>query len=263
MKRTADLLLGALKSRANIPRASGHFVTLLAAQAASAALQAISLLLLARWTSAQQFGSVAAAIAILGVVAGLGDLGLGTLAVRWLARGKAHRDLVAILRAARTGTTLSGICGLTIVTIMFQAHIPWWSLGVLTMYSIVDRVLHINLGIFIAAEKPIVNLGLLALARGGLLAGMILSYQVFSVSAITSYAISALIGSAIAVSVCNFLLGRLLAPNARIFRVASLPARGPLFRESLSYWVASASALVRTLDVSIVAAVAGPGVAAI
>jgi O-antigen/teichoic acid export membrane protein len=231
--------------------ATSQFTLLLVAQVLSALLQALAVLLLARWTSPAEFGYFAVILATMGIAAALGDFGLATLATRRRASDAEDPTIGRLLAAGKMSSLAFGLIALTVFATLSPGSIGEPIVVLLAAYSVVDRWLQMELGISIADGRVWVNLVSLAVARGLLLAGMLFGESALGLSAGMAYSTSAFAASLIAYITAKHL-------TARYAAFKSFIGIGEDLRESLSFWIATVSAMVRTLDVVVLAYVGSP-----
>lgn len=224
---------------------------LLASRLTSVALQAVTLVLLARWVGPSSFGVAAAVMGVLTVAGALADLGLGPLLLRQRSADRSYRRTTQILR-----TNAATSVGLAVLAVAVLGV-----LGTTTGSSALHGL--IPLAIWVAAEKNgdlWLNLAtsegrtqvsaLSILLRRGLGLGLFVS---LSVVLPTLWAFST--GLAVGSIVANLVIRRLLvhartdAPSTEIIQ---------LVREAWPFYLNSVAAQARNLDVMIVSGVAGP-----
>lgn len=232
--------------------AGGQFGLLLVAQIVSAVLQAVSLVLVARWVQPAAFGWFAAAVAFLAVVIALSDMGLATFVTRLRARDRDDPNIGLSLTAVRKMSAAAGVVGLGLAFLLFDGASHPLDLALLACLAVGDRWMQAYLGVAIADGRTHVNVIALGVSRAGILIGVLGVHTLTALSAITAYGISGAVMGLVGYAIARTLVGSIPKPTETAESV------GSLIRRAWPFWVASMSQLVRTLDVSIVALVASP-----
>ena len=226
-----------------------QYLWLVGSRIVAAALQAATVLLLARWTPPSSFGQIVALLGVLVVVGALADLGLGPLLLREKSLDSTTGITARILRL--NSMTSCALC-------LFTAA----GIGVLGLYRSEEYILLLPLSIWIAAEKNGAVWLSLAIADGrthlsaiSLLLRRTVGLGIFvAFSKLIAVPLAFALGQAVASVLVNLLM------RVRLRQTKS-KGNGPSFRQlsrrAIPFYLNSVGAQLRNLDVAIVFAVAG------
>ncbi|WP_454085386.1 lipopolysaccharide biosynthesis protein [Georgenia sp. Marseille-Q6866] len=225
------------------------YTVVLASRVASAALTAVALALLGRSAGPAEFGTFAAILAVVTAVTTLSDRGYQTLAVRLHARTELRDDSMSTMSLQRRQTTAVSVAQAAALSVAtWSGWLPAWSV-LMVGWQWFEKEIRGGLGIALAEGRSTLQLAILA---GNRFAALVL----FLVAMLVMDPVVAFLASATVVaSVTLWLLYRRLPSYGR--RSSTLLDRDMRVR-ARHYWVASMSAQVRSMDVTLVSLFSSP-----
>lgn len=225
------------------------YTVVLASRIVSAALTAVGLAVLGRAAGPAEFGTFAAILAVVTAVTTLSDRGYQTLAVRLHARTELRDDSLTTMALQRRQTTLVSLGqGVVLGAAAWAGWLPEWSL-LMVGWQWFEKEIRGGLGIALAQGRSTLQLATLA---GNRVAALVL----FLLTMLVLDPIVAFLASATVVASLSLwlLYGKLppypRGPSPHLDRDMRVRAR--------HYWVASMSAQVRSMDVTLVSLFSGP-----
>ncbi len=222
----------------------------------AAALQAITIYLLARWSAVAAFGACMALLGLLTALQTLGDLGASTFVSKEVAGTNRTARIVKARKMSALTTSLISAVGLTstILWSLVQCRPELLYLAPLWIWLTVERSNEIDVAIFIGEKRTATAMTSLLFRRSGTLV-MTIALAGFYMDPILAFGISSLVAGVIT------MVGFRRGPTQ------SAPCRDPatfreVFSESKHYWIHSFSLQARNVDSTVVALLAGPAQAA-
>ncbi|MHA7287363.1 oligosaccharide flippase family protein [Arthrobacter sp. MDT3-44] len=222
-----------------------QFLVMLVTRVFASGVQAVSVILLARWVGIEDFGLISVLLGIGGVLFTVSDWGLSSYIPRARAKGD-NGDVAAGLRMNFAGNGLAGLLfAVAVLVIGFTTSESLW-LSLLPLALALDQVTEAGLTVAVAdkLKRPVVVSVLLRrCAALALFAGL---YAV-SFDAVGAYAVGLLVSA---------VLGQVhvqLVVRARMRGIAERTSYRSLYRQLIPYMTANLSASTRSLDTSVVA----------
>jgi O-antigen/teichoic acid export membrane protein len=222
-----------------------QFLVMLATRILAAGIQAVSVVLLARWVGIEDFGLISVLLGIGGVLFTVSDWGLSSYIPRARAKGE-NSDVAAGLRMNFAGNGLAGMLFAAVVLIIgFTSGEPLW-LGLLPLALALDQVSEAGLTVVVAdkLKRPVV---VSVLLRRCTALALFVGLYATGLDAVGAYAVG-LLSSAIIGQVHVQLVVR-----ARMKGVTDRTPYRLLYRRLTPYMTANLSAASRSLDTSVVA----------
>ncbi|MET2011798.1 lipopolysaccharide biosynthesis protein [Microbacterium chocolatum] len=220
----------------------------------AALLQALSMVLLARWAGPADFGLAVAVQSVILLVSAIAGMGLGPYVTRELAAGLAADE---VRRVVRLNSLIGVILGAGLLAV-FLALAPldprFWLMVPFALGAVAQRNSAVWQGITLARGRTRVFGLSLTLRRAVLLAVFVLMYAL-GVNPVLSYAVAYVVAEA----GVNATLRAITpvggsASNASMSRLLTLRLARP-------YWIETIATQLRNQDVAVVAFAAGPGAA--
>ncbi len=234
----------------------GQYGWLLASRLLSAGLQALMLVLLARWAGPAGFGIVAAVVGVLLFVGIFADFGLSGLLLREHSRGAPDGlPAEAILRLnLLTSALLTVVVGVGLVGYALASGRPTLlALLPLAVWIAAEKNGDVWLSLATAAGRSHLATASILIRRGVALLLFVALARVVDLT--LAYALGVALGAVLA----NLVI-RTRLPFTRTVRPV---ARGVVARAAWPFFLHSFATLVRNVDVAVVAAAAGPVAAGI
>lgn len=221
-----------------------QFVLIFASRVLSAVIQALAIILLARWVDVQVFGYVSIVLGTSAVIFGITDWGLSSFVPRARAKGQ-HALVRAGLRFHWQTNLVAGTAVATVVGVTMASNGDLGWLCLLPFALALEQVVEIRLTVKIADGS-----------RGGAMVSVLLrrivSFGVFvllffsGLGAVASYGLSMVVGAVVGWVHVVFLTRSALLGRTRNVRI------GEIIPELVPLWIANLSSQSRTLDVAIV-----------
>lgn len=238
--------------------ASGVF----SAQLTSAALQAVSLTMLARFTDPQVFGRAGAVIAVATVLMAISDLGLGTLAVRAAARNPDDTEVLLIYRLTIALSILLSVISCAAVLVIVDLKPSYYEFAPLVAWMVIEKQLSVRSSVAVALRMVRVSTKSIIVSRITSVA-MFCTMLLVDVPPTLAYTLGYLLGASAGLILVKRSMSSIQLMPADCAFPAVLKRVRPLIRRSAPFSVATLSYQVRTLDVALVSAISGPAVAGI
>lgn len=223
----------------------------LAGRLFAAALQAVTIYLLARWSAVVAFGACMALLGLLTALQTLGDLGASTFVSKEVARKNRTTRIVKARRMSALATSLISAVGLasTIVWSLMQSRPELLYLAPLWIWLTVERANEIDVAIFIGEKRTAAAMASLVFRRSGTLV-------------MTSALVGLNMDPILAFGASSLAAGVITMVGFRRGSTQSDPCRDPatfreIFSESKHYWIHSFSLQARNVDSTVVALLAG------
>jgi len=231
-------------------RMYGQIAWVSAGRLVAAVLQAVGLVLVARWAGPDRFGALSVVLGIATVAQTTADLGLSTHVVRERAASP-HSGAVrrALVLNDRVSLVLGATAALALLGVGAGLDRTYLALLPLAVWLAAERNADAWLGVAIADGDARLNVASLLGRRLLLLLG-VLALTAAGVDPLLAYAGTA----AVAALTASFSARRAMLP--RLPAAAAVPLRSVL-RETWPYWLNSLATQARNLDVLVVAALAG------
>lgn len=232
--------------------------TLLSARVLGATAFAVTLVLLARWSSPREFGLVGAALGALTLGQTIADAGLTTWLVKVRAQDRTDARIPLAQRLATLAAGGFGVVVLAALVVLGLAERTFLAMAPLALWAAAERATETRLSLSLADGTVRVNAVSLMLRRALLLGAFVLVVGAGQVTPVlgfsTAAAVSGLVG----------LVHALLRVPVSSTNGARLRGGGAtsIVAESRPYWLHSVASQARNLDVAIVGAVSGPVAAA-
>ena len=233
----------------------GQYGWLICTRLTSAVLQAVSLILLARWAGPATFGTTAAVMGVLTVAGVLADLGLGPLLLRERSSDRQTILTGPVLRLNLLTSGVLAVCAVTVLAALSGAtsNTTFLFLVPLGVWLAAEKNGDVWLNIATADGRTHLSAVSVVLRRGLGLALFV------ALSALLPVALAFAVGSAIGSLVANVVMRKQLDPGPR---GASAPLQLTVLRAAAPFYLNSIAAHARSLDVAIVSAFSGPVAAA-
>lgn len=223
----------------------------LAGRLFAAALQAVTIYLLARWSAVAAFGACMALLGLLTALQTLGDLGASTFVSKEVARKNRTTWIVKARRMSALATSLISAVGLasTILWSLMQSRPELLYLAPLWIWLTVERANEIDVAIFIGEKRTAAAMASLVFRRSGTLV-------------MTSALVGLNMDPILAFGASSLAAGVITMVGFRRGSTQSDPCRDPatfreIFSESKHYWIHSFSLQARNVDSTVVALLAG------
>jgi O-antigen/teichoic acid export membrane protein len=235
---------------------SRQFSWLFIARLGGAGLQAVTLLLLAREVTLTEFGIVNAVIGVGMVASAFTDFGVGAFLTKLRAANPGDAklaDAVRVNRASAVGISVAGAALLLLLGLtkseIYLALLP------LVLWIAAEKVTEALLSFAVADGDTLENtISVIFRRTTGLLVFILLVWA--GIDGVFSYCVAQAVSGTLGAGLALHRLGE---------RVPSFSGGNPfrILRESWPFWINTAAAQVRNLDVTVVAMVGGAGVAGV
>jgi len=232
-------------------RVAGQFGWISGGRLLAAVIQAVTLVLLARWTGPAAFGAVGIALSLVIVFQTVTDLGLPTFVVRERA---AEPGNPAIRRALEFNNLTTRILALTLLMVFgamgaFVQH-DFYVLLPLAIWAAVDRNTDTWLGVALADGDARVNT-IAILSRRVAAITMMVGLYATGAPALLAFSMSLAVVGVVVNAVAHRWASKRVHPST-----VSVPIR-PILRSSFPYWVNSTATQLRNVDALIIGATTG------
>ncbi len=228
---------------------------LLISRVTSGLAQALSLVLLARAAGVSDFGLLVAWTGVFLVVVGVLDLGMSGLLLVEAAEG--NRRLVASVLALNRWTSVAAALFLGLVVFFFAPRNLTTVLLLLAVAYALEKNTDTALNYLLGTKRATVPAVSLMIRRVGTLAGVGVAIVIDPAYVALAYASAYLVTGAIA----QVQVRAALRHDLRGIKSADSPLR--VLSKSVHFLIQNASGQLRTLDVTVVAVVAGPSAAGV
>lgn len=223
-----------------------QFLALLITRVLASGVQAVSIVLLARWVGIGTFGSIAVVVGISGVLFTVSDWGLSSYIPRARAKGS-QGEVATGLRMNFGGNAVAGtLLAVVVLVIGFSNHSSPW-LCILPLALALDQFTETGLTVAVAdkLKAPVV---VSVLLRRVSALGIFVGFHWLGMGASAAYSLSMLL------SALAGLVHVLLVLRQRLRGVTERVGVRALYKLLTPYMVANLSTASRQLDSSIVAA---------
>ncbi|WP_164073739.1 lipopolysaccharide biosynthesis protein [Stenotrophomonas maltophilia] len=244
----------AAKLRASVKNPKGlasQFSAVLFGRMLAASLQAITVFLLAKWSTVTAFGACMALLGLLTALQTLGDLGASTFVSKEVASNGRNDRVTRARRMSAFATSLISAVGIlaTAAWSILQSRYELLWLTPLWIWLTIERANEIDVAIYIGEKRSAVAMTSLIVRRAGTLVLMLL-LTILGAEPIFAFGVASLLAG-VATKVA---LG-IKAENAPAAKESV--ALSEILSESKHYWMHSFSLQARNIDSSLVAVLAG------
>lgn len=233
-----------------------RFVWIAASRVVAAALQAVTLVLIARVTGPSQFGILASFIGLIIIIQVISDGGIGTYILRLRVNEPESEQISLALKIHQILGILA--CVLLIIASVILTNVTgllWWLLIPLAVAGYVERQADVRLTLAIADGDVWKNAISLTVRRLLTLLGVLVGFHT-TMDAIFYFGIATLLGS-----VFSLWLSSRIIDCPRYVGKSGFHECRELYLACRPFWVNSIGAQLRNLDVILVATLATPVVA--
>uniref|UniRef100_A0A5Q5BFU5 Polysaccharide biosynthesis protein n=2 Tax=unclassified Mycobacterium TaxID=2642494 RepID=A0A5Q5BFU5_MYCSS len=231
---------------------TSQYSWILTGRIAGATVQAIGLILVARWSGPAEFGLFAASYGIAVIAQAFTDFGLSQYIVRLRVADSSDGTIGAALRLGRRVSIVSALAGTAAVVALATHNSRYWALLLIPLWVASEKQVEAWLSVSLADGKLWQNATSLVLRRSGALLVLVVGHQA-GADPISAY-LAGLAGFSLLAWLCAGLIIRDVSIDH------SVNARA-IFRGGRHYWANSISLQAMNFDVSCVALVTSPELA--
>lgn len=245
-----DTILVRLKNNSKASRLISQFVTILSGRFMAAALQAVTILLLAKWSAPSEFGIAIAIIGIFTVAQTLGDLGVTVYSIREAARhGVSGKVKAAEWLSFWSTSAVAIVLAVGMGVAGYIINNTYYFFLLLCVWLIFERSLNVKGSIALGLGKAGVGVRNVLIRRGAHLFLFVSAVWV-GIDSVLSYTISAAVTTVVVYVFTRD--GFYPHGNEEMASVKSV------FSECRPYWIHSLAIQIRNTDSFIVTAIGGP-----
>lgn len=238
-----------LKRNPKFSRLLKQFITILSGRFAAASIQAVTILLLARWSEPSEFGIAVSIIGVFTVAQTLGDMGVTVYSIREAAQrgvsGKVKAaERLSFIATAAVSTVLA-VCLLAAATAVEGVGHGFL---LLCVWLVLERALNVKGSIALGLGRAEVGVRNVLARRALHLISFLLLYAM-GLDSVISYLIAAA-GTSVVVYIVTV---------NRFYTRSEVPTEsiGLVFVECRPYWIHSLSLQIRNVDAMVVTALGG------
>ncbi|NKR74012.1 hypothetical protein GS492_15330 [Rhodococcus hoagii] len=229
-------------------------VWLLISRALASLAQAVSLVLLARWSTVPEFGIVGAMLGLGMLVIALADMGVGTYVLRAGAVPSIRGTVPVALRVNSISSLAILFATTSIFVLVGQIDPVFYALVPLAFWVVTEKNADIWLNVAISERKSALAAVAILVRRCAALA-LFGVFVVVGISPVLAFTSSLGVGGVIGLVVSRRIIDlQQFAANSATADISAVS----VIRSSFPYWIANLTSQVRNLDVSIVSIVSSP-----
>ncbi|MEX5256848.1 lipopolysaccharide biosynthesis protein [Kocuria arenosa] len=229
-----------------------RFMWIIVSRVISAALQALSIILVARAAGAENFGLLTAFMGIVIILQTLSDMGITTYVIRLRSKVPNSPDLAWALQIYRRLGFLLGVALAAVAASMaIMLSQPWWLLVPLGVAGSLERQSNIRLAMAVADGEVWKN-SLNMIARRSLTLGLVLAAIELGVNPVLSFGVASF-----AASLLSLWLSWRLVTVVRSEESVNHAKFKEIFQVSRHFWANSLGVQLRNLDAFLVTIIGG------